>query len=68
VNVYTGIEVPLQKMMEEVDEYGSTVGMNIEQLEDVCLENILIHVSPYTDLFNCRLVCRRWNRVSKCES
>ena len=41
--------------------------MNINDIGEVCLENVFIHLSPYSDLYNCRLVCKLWNQVSKGE-
>src|SRR5947207_7442578 len=38
--------------------------MNINDLGEVCLESIFVHLSPYDDLHNCRLVCSLWNIAS----
>lgn len=39
--------------------------MNINQLGHVCLENVLIYLSPYDDLYHCKQVCRFWYGVTR---
>ena len=42
----------------------SHVVMNINELGPVCLENVLIYLSPYDDLYHCKQVCRLWHFVA----
>lgn len=37
--------------------------VQMNDFPDEILEQILFNVSPYGDLDNCALVCRRWERI-----
>ncbi|XP_037947555.1 F-box only protein 42 [Teleopsis dalmanni] len=45
------------------DNYSSLIEM--EDLPDEMIEFILTYLSPYEDLDNCRLVCKRWSSIVK---
>lgn len=54
-------------MLEGEGDNDSAFSIGIMNLPDEILENIFARISPYNDLDNIRLVCKRFYCVSKSE-